>query len=134
MGYSLYFCQLCFQMCSDVPVEVVRIWRSLVDFSQYPGDILMLCLKGMLQLFLIDRRQLHGVERHVHVVLGDQGGALLGSQLCLEAVAVVEVAVVGRRNVLEALDALVRLRLCFPVRFIRCSRFQRSAHSSPRRM
>ena len=73
----------------------------------------MLCLKGMLQFFLIDRWQLHGMQGHVHVVLGNQGDAPLCGQLGLEAVAVVQVAVVSGWNVLENLNAFIGLRLRF---------------------
>ena len=54
---------------------------------------------------------LHFVKRHVHVVLCDEDDAALGGELCLEAVAVVEITVVFDGDVLVGGDALVAFRL-----------------------
>ena len=50
---------------------------------------------------------LHFAKRHVHVVFCDEDDAALGGELCLEAVAVIEIAVVLDGNILVGGDALI---------------------------
>ena len=65
----------------------------------------------LFQCFLIFFGNLHLAKRHVHVVLCDEDDAALGGELCLEAVAVVEITVVFDGDVLVGGDALVAFRL-----------------------
>ena len=61
----------------------------------------------LFQCFFIFCRNFHFGERHVHVILRDEDDAALGSELRLEAIAVVEIAVVLDRDILVGGDALV---------------------------
>ena len=65
---------------------------------------------------LVGGRDLHRVNRHVHVVLCDEDDTALSGKMSLESVAVVQVAVV-RDGILQSIkggDALVCLRLGVP--------------------
>ena len=75
----------------------------------------MRCRKGIGKALFICGGNLHGVERHVHVVLCDEYDAALRSEMGLEPVAVVEIAVVRNRIFKTVKDgnAFIRLCLCF---------------------
>ena len=85
---------------SDVPVELIRIRSCLVYFAEDPGGIVVGCREGGLETEFIGLWDLHGMDGHMHVVLGNERHTAFCSQLGLEAVAVVEVAVVFDGNLL----------------------------------
>ena len=71
-----------------------------------------LCKRIGKRLF-VGGRDLHRVNRHVHVVLCDEDDTAFGGEMCLESVAVVQVAVV-RDGILQSIkggNALIGLRL-----------------------
>ena len=73
-----------------------------------------MCLcKCLGKRLFVGGRDLHRVNRHVHVVLCDEDDTALGGEMCLESVAVVQVAVV-RDGILQSIkggNALIGLRL-----------------------
>ena len=73
----------------------------------------MLCLECFIKSFLIALWNLHVVKCHVHEILCYQSYATFCCQLCLEAVAVVEIAVMLDRNILVNLNAVIHLSFSF---------------------
>ena len=71
----------------NIPMDTFRIRCGMVHFIQDPGGIFMLCRKCLFQGRLIFLRNLHGMQGHMHVILGDEYNAAFCRELSFEAIA-----------------------------------------------
>ena len=89
-------------------MQQIGVRRGFVYFRQDKGRLLVGGGKGVVKGCLVLFGNFHGVESHVHIVLGNEGAVASGSsQVGLEAVTVVDVAVVGNGQVFIRLQAFV---------------------------